>query len=343
MGPILRAKPKISAKTLEAVRKKRRAVDETNSSPGVKSVVRNSRTKDSSTHLAKLTVKPPAHTSTSSIPKPSNRMAASPRQNRASTAQLNRLQKLSARMGKGGVQPSRKTLPVKDKKEPDLPARHVNSEDDEQVERDVSAVQDQAQLLESPNLSGAGSEDLPATITLRNRTIQKLAQDSPRQRGHKAASRFTTDNPATATEDEYTPSTISSEELDMQQITLESLLLSPNLASRVAQLPPSRSAAAAAAVTFSGNSQGEWSPVPDRHFPIYVDDVLQVPSRSSIGSSPVEDKENVSPFPSSSIRNPPRVPDPFADFPVLGPRIPLGYRGEGVWDSVTHMQPSNLR
>lgn len=110
------------------------------------------------------------------------------------------------------------------------------------------------------------------------------------------------------------PSAAGSES-DMQRTLLENLSPLAHLAHGVARFPPSRSVAAPA--TFRGNREGEWSHVLYGNFPIYVDDIHQVSERSPNDSRSVEDKENVSPHQSSDIRNPPRLPDPFTDFPAF--------------------------
>ena len=191
-----------------------------------------------------------------------------------------------------------------------------------------------------PYLSDTESEDLPAATTLRNRRVEKFVRTSPRRRGHKAADRLTTDPQATTAEHGDMPSAAGSES-GMLRTLLENLSPLTHLAHRVARFPPSRPVAAPA--TFRGNREGEWSHVPYGNFPIYVDDILQASERSPNDLRPVEDKENVSPRQSSDIHNPPRLPDPFTDIPVLGPITPLGDRGEGIWDWMIHMQPSNFR
>jgi len=126
-------------------------------------------------------------------------------------------------------------------------------------------------------------------------------------------------------------------ESDMQRTLLENQSPSTHLAHGVARFPPSRSVAAPA--TFRGNREGEWSHVPYGNFPVYVDDILQVSERSPNDSRSVGDKENISPRQNSDIRNPPRLPNPLTDFPVLGPMTSLEDRGEGIWDLMIHTQP----
>ena len=188
-------------------------------------------------------------------------------------------------------------------------------------------------MLDMPYLSDTESEDLPATTALRNSRVEKFVRTPPRQQGHKAADRLTTDPQATTAEHGDMPSAAGPES-DVQRILLENLSPSTHPAHGVARFPPSRSVAAHA--TFRGNRGEEWSHVPYGNFPIYVDDVLQVSEHSSNDSRSAEDRENVSPRQSSDIHNPPRLPDPFTDFPVLGPITSLR-------DLMIHTQPSNFR
>lgn len=180
MGPTLRGNPTPSTKALKAAENERRVANELDSISSTKSAVRSCKARNAPNPLAKFPIKLSVHAFTSSIPKPSTVGVASPRKDRASTAQPNRLQKPSARVGRGAAQLKQNALTTRDEERSSWLARRVASDDDAQVDSGT-AVQDQAQeLLDMPYLSDTESEDLPATSTLRNRRVEKFVRTPPR-------------------------------------------------------------------------------------------------------------------------------------------------------------------
>ena len=129
MGSALRGNPTPSTKALKAAENERRVANKVDSRPSTKSAARSYKAGNAPHSLAKFPIKLPVHALTSSIPRPSTVGAASPRKDRASTAQPDRLQKPSARVGRGAAQLKQKALTTRDEER----SRRVASDDEVQV------------------------------------------------------------------------------------------------------------------------------------------------------------------------------------------------------------------
>jgi len=138
MGSNLRGNPTPSTKTLKAAENERRVANELDSRPSTKTAARSCKARNASNPLAKFPIKPSVHAFTSSIPKPSTVGVASPRKDRASTGQLNRLQKPSARVGRGAAQLKREALATRGEERSSWLARRVASEDGAQVDSGIT-------------------------------------------------------------------------------------------------------------------------------------------------------------------------------------------------------------